>query len=120
MQPALPNDYHAAWDRRSVEDAVDNDDVSALPHAIVAAVLNDHDWHYLQDLCIRMSAHTNYSVLGVAILGFGHIARIHQELDQELVQPIISSALRHTDSYVRGQAQNAADDTGQFLGWHYD
>jgi hypothetical protein len=60
------------------------------------------------------------NVRGNAIQGFGHISRVHEQLDQFTVQPIIEAALSDAHEYVRGQASDAADDTEHFLGWKYE
>jgi len=78
------------------------------------------DWRYAQDLCIRLSSHPHFNMRGNAVLGFGHIARVHQQLDQVVVQPIIEAALRDANDYIRGHGVDAADDTAHFLGWQYD
>jgi hypothetical protein len=108
------------WTRDAVEQAVRDDDVDALIRAVVAVAMHDADWHYAQDLCIRLSAHRHFNVRGNAVLGFGHIARVHRRLDRGVVQPIVEAALRDPDDYVRGHGVDAADDTSHFLGWKYD
>jgi hypothetical protein len=82
--------------------------------------MHDGDWRYAQDLCIRLSLHPHFNVRGNAVLGFGHIARVHRQLDRAVVQPIIKAALLDANDYIRGHGHDAADDTAHFLGWHYD
>jgi hypothetical protein len=106
--------------RETVERALREDDVEVLRRAVVAVALHDADWRYAQTLCISLSTHPHYNVRGNAILGFGHIARIHGKLDQSIVQPIIEAALWDPNDYVRGHGVDAADDTKHFLKWHYD
>lgn len=67
-----------------------------------------------------LSSHPHFNLRGNAVLGFGHIARVHGQLDENVVHPIIAAALRDPDAYVRGQASCAADDTAFFLGWKFD
>ena len=57
----------------------------------------------------------HFSVRGNASLG--HLARIHRRLDRLAVLPIIEAALLDPHEYVRGQANAAADDIEQSLGW---
>jgi hypothetical protein len=108
------------WTRDVVERALRDDDPDALLRAVVAVAMHDADWRYAQDLCIRLSSHPHFNVRGNAVLGFGHIARVHRRLDRVVVQPIIEAALRDANDYVRGHGVDAADDTEQFLGWQYD
>lgn len=107
------------WSHDSVEQALRDDEPARLLRAVVAVAMYDADWRYAQDLCIRLSAHQDFNVRGNAVLGFGHIARVHRQLDRDTVQPIIEAALRDPDDYIRGHATDAADDTAQFLGWKY-
>lgn len=108
------------WSHEQVDQAFRDDDPEALLLAAVAVSMHDPDWRYAQDLCVRLSSHQHFNVRGNAVLGFGHIARVHEQLDRELVQPIIEAALEDEDEYVRGHAIDAADDTVQYLGWKYD
>lgn len=108
------------WTRDAVEQALRDDDPDALLRAVVAVAMHDADWRYAQNLCIRLSSHPHFNVRGNAVLGFGHIARVHRQLDQVVVQPIIKAALRDANDYVRNHGVDAADDTAHFLGWQYE
>ena len=108
------------WSHEAVEQALLDDDTEALLRAVIGVSMHDDDWRYAQDLCVRLSSHPHFNVRGNAVLGFGHIARVHRQLDRALVQPIIRAALRDESDYIRGQADRAMDDTVFFLKWHYD
>jgi len=108
------------WSHEQVELALRDDNPEALRYAVVAISMYDEDWRYAQDLCVRLSSHPHANVRGNAVLGFGHIARVHGQLDRAVVQPIIEGAKRDPDDYVRGHGFDAADDTSHFLGWKYD
>ena len=56
-------------------------------------------------------------VRGNALLSFGHLARRFGELPRDPVYTLVAQGLSDHDAYVRGQADAAADDLGQFLGW---
>ena len=103
-----------------IERALREDDPEVLLRAVIGVSMHDADWHYAQHLCIRLSAHPHYNVRANAVLGFGHIARVHGRLDQAVVQPIIAAALRDEDHYIRGQAHCAKSDTEFFLKWSYE
>lgn len=106
--------------REAVELALKENDPKRLLNAVIAVSMHHEDWRYAEDLCLQLCSHPHFNVRGNAILGFGHISRVHGKLHQELVQPIIQAALRDENDYVRGQAVSAADDTAHFLGWRYD
>jgi hypothetical protein len=107
-------------DHQAVEQALRDDVPEVLWRVVIAVSMHDDNWRYAQDLCIRLAAHAHFNVRGNAVLGFGHIARVHGQLDQALVQPIIQAALHDPSDYIRGQAVSAVDDTEFFLKWHYD
>ncbi|NBV21668.1 MAG: HEAT repeat domain-containing protein [Proteobacteria bacterium] len=108
------------WSHEKVEQALRDDDPGVLRYAVVAISMHDGDWRYAQDLCVRLSSHPHFNVRGNAVLGFGHIARVHRQLDRAVVQPIIEAALRDADKYVRGHGVDTVADTEHFLGWKYD
>jgi hypothetical protein len=107
------------WTRDEVERALRDDNPDALLMAVIAVSMNESDWKYAQDLCVKLASHPHFNVRGNAVLGFGHIARIHGKLDRPIVQPLIVAALQDESDYVRGQADSAVDDTKIYLGWHY-
>jgi len=119
-QSRLKYEEIGEWSHEAVERALRDDDTEALLRAVVGVSMHDDDWRYAQDLCVRLSTHHHFNVRGNAVLGFGHIARVHQQLDRATVQPIIEAALSDFNDYIRGHGHDAADDTAHFLGWHYD
>jgi len=108
------------WSRSSIENALAADRPEDLWRAVIAVSMHDEDWKYAQDLCVRLSRHRHFNVRGNAVLGFGHIARVHQKLDREVVSPIIEAALKDEEEYVRDHARSARDDTELFLLWKYE
>jgi len=107
------------WSRDTVEHALAIDDVEGLLSAVIAVSMHE-DSEYSEQLCVRLSRHPNFNVRGNAVLGFGHIARVHGKLDRKVVYPIIAEALKDGNEYIRGQAEYAKDDTTHFLGWKYE
>jgi len=107
------------WTREDVELALRDDVPETLCRAVIAISMHESDRRWAEDLCIKLSSHRHFNVRGNAVLGFGHIVRIHGQLDEDVVHPIIAAALHDPDEYVRGQAISAADDTAFFLGWKF-
>jgi hypothetical protein len=105
--------------RSEIEKALELDDVDFLLSAVIGVSMDCDDWLFAQSLCVRLAAHKHFTVRGNAVLGFGHIARVHRKLDRDLVQPIINIALSDPSDYVRGQAVCAVDDTVFYLHWHF-
>ena len=119
-KPRLKYEEIPEWTAEAVVRALREDDPDILLRAVIAVAMHGSDWRYAQDLCIRLSSHRHFNVRGNAVLGFGHIARVHRQLDRATVQPIIEAALRDTNDYIRGHGHDAADDTAHYLGWQYD
>jgi hypothetical protein len=84
---------------------------------VLSAALYAVDCAWAEDICIRLAQHYDENVRGNAVLGFGHLARLHGELTQLRVQPLIEKALHDPSKYLRGHAESAADDVTHFLKW---
>jgi len=109
-----------SFDRKEIEKAIIEDDIDVLILAALSASLDGDDPEWAQDLCLRLAGHPHFNVRGNAILGFAHIARINDELDELRVKPIIEKALNDADPYVSGQADGAIMDIEHFLGWKFN
>lgn len=103
--------------REEVESAISKNDPDELLYAVLSATLYSLNPDWAEDVCLRLSNHENFNVRGNAILGFGHIARIHRKLNKRIIKPIIENALSDESDYVRGQADSAADDVEHILKW---
>ena len=103
------------FDRQEVEAALERDDAGELHVAVLAVALSSVDQAWAEGICMRLASHPDHIVRGNAILGMGHIARIHRKLDVEGVRPLIQAALQDESEYIRGQADSAADDIELFL-----
>jgi hypothetical protein len=103
--------------RIEVEEAIQRDDPGELSIAVLAAALYSEEPEWPQEICLRLAGHSHNNVRGNAILGLGHIARIHRTLNRARGEPAIRDALCDPDEYVRGHASDAADDVEIYLGW---
>jgi len=93
---------------------INSEDPETQVKGLLSLAHQADDWEYAQDLMIRYSEDSDENVRGIAILCFGHIARIHGTIDQERVMPIIEKALHDESSFVRGHADSALDDIRLF------
>lgn len=100
-----------------IEAALDRNEPEELLVAVLSAALHGSDPEWAEGVCAKLAAHEHFNVRGNAILGFGHLARIHGRLSRAVTLPIIEAGLRDAHEYVRGQAEAAADDVEHFLGW---
>ena len=106
--------------KAAVESAISRNDPDELLYAVLSAALYSDDPHWAEAICLRLAKHEHFNVRGNAILGLGHLARIHRQLHKTRVKPLIEAALRDESEYVRNQADAAADDVDFFLKWNVD
>jgi hypothetical protein len=85
--------------KEEIESAISRNDVDELSSAVVSAALYSNDAIWAEDVCVRLAKHEHSNVRGNAILGFGHIARIHQQLDERRVKPVLEAAMRDKSDY---------------------
>ena len=105
--------------KTEIEAAILRDNPDELLYAVLSAALYSEDSAWAEDVCVRLATHEHYNVRGNAILGFGHIARIHEKLDEAKIKPLVEAALEDESEYVRGQAENAKDDIKFCLRWRF-
>ena len=102
-----------------VEAAILRDNPTELLHAVLSAALYAEDAAWAEDVCVRLVAHEHDRVRCNAIQGFGHIARIHKQLNEVRVKPLIESALDDPSADVRGEAEDARDEIKFRLQWRF-
>ena len=103
--------------KAEVESAITVNDSEELLYAVLSAALYAEDGKWAESICLRLSRHEHFNVRGNAILGLGHIARIHGDLNELKAKPVIEAALSDENEFVRGHANAAADDVEFFLNW---
>ena len=107
-----------ALSRPEVEAALERDEPAELLRAVLAAALHGEPV-WAAGICARLARHPHVNVRGNALLGFGHLARLHGDpaIDRSTVEPLVEAGLRDPEAYVRGQADAAIGDLEHFLGW---
>jgi hypothetical protein len=98
-------------------DAIARDDVEHLPEMIVAAALYEEDRALVERALIELSRHSNATIRGNAILGFGHVARGFGAVCPE-AEGIVAEGLKDPSFYVRSHAHSAAGDLQMFAGFN--
>ena len=105
--------------KAEIEVAILRDDPDELVYAILSAALYSENFAWAENICARLATHQNEKVRGIALLGFEHIARIHEQLTEATVKPLIEAALDDEKEYVRGQAEDVKDALKFFLRWRF-
>ena len=103
------------YDKESVIEELQSTEANRVVNALLGLSFHEENWKWVQDTCIQYSSHSDYKVRGVAILCFGHLARIHGELDTERVIPIVKKALCDSNDIVVGHANSDLDDIKIFV-----
>jgi hypothetical protein len=80
---------------------------------ILSLALNDSDWRFVQRELLDLLEDEDRDIVLTAILGFGHLGRIHGELDVDVVVPRLT-ALRE-DSALQPRIDNAIEDIQIFV-----
>jgi hypothetical protein len=81
--------------------------------ALLSATYYDPDWRWVQSRCLDFLSHADYEERRLAATCLGHLARIHKQLDIELV--LSRLAPLKNDSLVGNSVQDALDDIRFFL-----
>jgi hypothetical protein len=117
LQIKMEYEVIAPRSKAEVEAAISTDDPEELSYAVLSAALYADDREWAEGICLRLSDHAHFNVRGNAILGLGHIARIHGVLNELNAKPVIEAALKDENAYVKGHANEAANDVEVFLKW---
>jgi hypothetical protein len=81
--------------------------------ALLSATYYDPEWRWVQNRCLEFLSHGDHEERGLAATCLGHLARIHKELDIELV--LSRLAPLKNDPLVGSSVQDALDDIRFFL-----
>jgi hypothetical protein len=85
-----------------------------IPEALVGLALNaNENWHLVQDVCLELIVDSDPTISAIAATCLGHLARIHGELDLEIVVPALRALMSNpkTSSY----ASDALEDIEMFV-----
>ncbi len=107
----------ADFSTNEIEVAIRDNNLIKLRLISISISLFSADLIRAEQICLTLSTHADPTVRGNAILGFGHLARRFGKLPQERILAVIENALMDENSFVRGQADAAADDVEFFLEW---
>ena len=107
------------WTEQDVEEVILRGDPEELLYVPIVVSMDPPDPDWSQQICLRLVVHDHWNVRGNAILGFGHLARTTGQLDKDRVLPLVTGALSDPSEYVRGHANDAADDIANYLGWTF-
>jgi hypothetical protein len=102
-------------DRDTLTVRLRSNDETEVCRALVAAALHDPDWRWVQSQCLALAAHSSSWVRRVVPTCFGHLARIHRQIDRERVEAVLEKLAVDPIAEVRVAVQDARDDFAIFL-----
>ena len=107
--------YHevAKRDRAEIELLLSKGDITDVQDALLSAAYYDLDWKWVQEQCLTFLAHRDCSTRRLSAICLGHIARIHKQLDLEVV--LARLAELKNDPEIGGSVQDALDDIRFYL-----
>ncbi len=102
--------------RAELERQLGSDDPEAICHALIEAAYHEDDWRWVQSECSRLSHHPDEGVRNVAVLGLGHLARIHRQLDGAAAEEVLRRLADDPSARVAGTLSDVRSDFEVFLG----
>lgn len=88
-------------------------DPNARMDGILSLALYDPDWKFVQDLCLELLHDSDVDIVATAVLGLGHLGRIHGHLELDRVVPELD-ALKSNDA-LAGRVSDTLDDIDIFV-----
>lgn len=88
-------------------------DLDRVREVLVYVALNEPDWRWVQEWCLRLLAHDDWSVRALAATCVGHVARIHRQLDLDRCLPALRALLDVPETC--GYAESALEDVEMFI-----
>jgi hypothetical protein len=107
--------YHEIFpmSRSELERLIDSGNDSAIIQGLLSAAYYDPDWRWVQNLCLRFLSNPDNGIRSNATMCLGHLARIHGQLDIEIVMPRLRELL--SDPSIAPSAEDALEDIKLFL-----
>jgi len=100
--------------RSEVIALLQTDDANDMTIALLSASLFDDDPTWSEKMCVKYLCHRTLDVKLAALMGLGHIARIHDKLDLQVVLPKLAGMEK--DSTLAGRVSDTLDDIRMFVG----
>ncbi len=99
--------------REDAEMALRAGDPEKICDTLVRLAFHEKDRRFVEEKCLSFSSHPDASVRGIVAASFGHLARIHGQLDEERVIPVLEKMRK--DHELTGRVEDALDDIRMFV-----
>ncbi|SRR6266498_1933509 len=93
--------------------ALETQDRDTVSRTLVQLALHEKDRPWLEAVLVRFMQNGDPWIRGVAATCAGHVARIHRQLDQKTIRPLLEVLLN--DPATARKARDALDDIEIFI-----
>ena len=80
--------------------------------------LYHQNWKFIQDVCVRLSEHSDCRIRGTAIMGIEFAATRLGNLEKNIVKPVLLRALKDKEDWVSENAGYAIVEINEALRWN--
>lgn len=95
---------------------LNSDNLLEIIRLPISVGMNHHNWKFAQDLCIKLSTHSDWRVRANCLTGLQYIAQTKGKLEKHLVKPILLNALK-SDEWDQLDAINVTKRINSLLNW---
>ncbi len=99
-------------ERKSAEMAFCSGDSKRICDALIRVTYYDNDYEWVLNKCIDFTQSESFDVRRLAIICFGHLARIYGTLDKKKVIALLEVLKK--DPRLEGVVEDALDDIDMF------
>ena len=100
-------------DRAEIELLLQSTNPTDILDALLSAAYYEPEWRWVQGQCLAFLSYGERSVRGLSATCLGHLARIHKQLDIELVLPRLAEL--KDDPEIGDSVRDALDDIRFYL-----
>ncbi len=97
--------------------AITNDEVETLVDLPIKLGFKHESWRFVQEVCVRLSAHPDSRIRANAMQGLYFTAFFHKRLEQDIVQPVLLRGLKDEHPDVAFSAQDSLTNISSLLSW---
>lgn len=75
------------------------------------------NWKFSQDICTKLSEHSDPAIRANSVLGLVYIARTKGQLEEHIVKPVVLKELKSNPEY-EWRINDAIDDINLYMKWN--
>jgi HEAT repeat protein len=111
----METNANSPFTAEEIEQIFQSNNIANICETLVTLALYDADWQKVETFCLEFLEHPDAGVRMVAATCIGHLARIHQQLDLDLVLPALYRHQSDQGKWVAGNVDNALSCIERFM-----